>query len=63
MAGVDPVDDVYIGGSVRSIDSVNVWPLLAGTNLSQVKSANFAGLVYRAASGLVPLSPYLVVRH
>merc|ERR1711971_144869 len=30
LAGVDPKDDAYIQGKVRSVDSVNVWPMLTG---------------------------------
>ena len=43
LAGVDLRDDVYIplknGTQVlRSIDSVNVWPILIGTNLTQPRA-------------------------
>jgi len=35
LAGASAADDVEIGGKIRSIDSVDVWPLLVGTNGTQ----------------------------
>ena len=35
LAGVDPRDTVYMGGTARDINSVDVWPLLAGRNVCQ----------------------------
>ena len=34
LAGVDPVDDAWFEGAVRPVDSVDVWPMLVGTNLT-----------------------------
>eukprot|EP01062_Namystynia_karyoxenos_P043778 TRINITY_DN3205_c0_g1_i1.p1 TRINITY_DN3205_c0_g1~~TRINITY_DN3205_c0_g1_i1.p1 ORF type:complete len:545 (+),score=180.56 TRINITY_DN3205_c0_g1_i1:90-1637(+) len=39
LAGVDPADDVVLGGKVRPIDGVDVWPLLTGSNLTQPRPA------------------------
>ena len=65
LAGVDPQDDVYMNGSVRSIDSVNVWPMLTGVNLTQPRSltlttetsiveANNTGLILKNAKLTLP---------
>jgi len=35
LAGGDPSDDVEIEGELRSIDGVDVWPLLTGANKTQ----------------------------
>lgn len=34
LAGADPTNDVVFKGKMRSIDGVNVWPLLTGSNLT-----------------------------
>lgn len=34
LAGVDPADDVEVNGTIRSIDGVNVWPMLTDVNTS-----------------------------
>ena len=54
LAGVDPTDDVYIGGVLRSIDSVDVWPMLIGANLTQprpITPTTEASIVHVADDG------------
>ena len=64
LAGVDPTNDVYFplknGTQVlRSIDSVNVWPLLTGANLTQpraitpITEASIIHVVRSPVSGVV----------
>jgi hypothetical protein len=43
LAGADPTDDAFFsdnkgGGGVHGVDSVDVWPMLVGTNLTQPRS-------------------------
>jgi len=49
LAGVDPKDDVYMAGAVRSVDGVDVWPMLMaadnGTQPRAVTPTTEAGIV------------------
>lgn len=38
LAGADPVDDAMLGGKLRPIDGVDVWPLLTGANATQPRA-------------------------
>lgn len=38
LARADPTNDVEINGTVHPVDSVNVWPLLTGSNTTQPRS-------------------------
>ena len=41
MAGVDPADDVVLDGASRSIDGVNVWPMLTGAATTRPEGGRF----------------------
>lgn len=49
IQGVDPRDDVFIGGRFRSVDGVNVWPLLTaednGTQPRAITPTTEAGII------------------
>ena len=54
LAGADPSNSVMIGGALRPVDSVDVWPMLTGVNTTHprpITPTSEAGIVDTAPAG------------